>query len=244
MLRPCATGERNPTLHQIINTKLRGGKTMKQTNFIIKQLRGRDVFLLGFLLGVFVLLSCAHQQLQTSVSQFRFNLENQVYRIRSISTDDKTESYNELIGGDFLAADYDQDRILDCILMGDVDLNQAQKIYEYGLNEVSKENKLRVHNPSVNRYVLKSDDIQFEIRSFRSLNETPFNQFKITDSRPVVGPEVFVVVDQNADGTLDEILKGVITLGKAQSQYDKVIAAGLEKGELIKVNNTILVKEK
>ena len=217
---------------------------MKQTNFIIKQLRGDLFFLFGFLLGVFVLLSCAHQQRRISVSQFRFNLEDQVYRIRSISTDDKMESYNELIGEDFLAADYDQDRILDCILMGDVDLNQAQKIYEYGLNEVSKENKLRVHNPSVNRYVLKSDDIQFEIRTFRSLNETTFNQFKITNSRPVVSREVFVIVDQNADGTLDEILKGVITLGKAQSLYDKAIAAGLEKGELIKVNNTILVKEK
>jgi len=217
---------------------------MKQTNFIIKQLRGRPVFLFGFLLGVFVLLSCAHQQCRISVSQFRFILEEKDYRIRSISTADKTESYNELIGEDFVAADYDQDRILDCILMGEVDLNQAQKIYEYGLNEVSKENKLRVHNPKINPYVLKSDDIQFEIRSFRSPDEKPFNQFKITDTRSVVGPEVFVVVDQNADGTLDEILKGVITLGKAQSQYDKAIAAGLEKGELVKANNTILVKEK
>jgi len=217
---------------------------MEKTNYITNQLKRTSAFWGGLLLIVLMLYGCATQKPQLSVSQYRFNFEDETYRIRSISSTAKSESYNELIGANFMAADYDQDRIIDCILLGEGSLNEAQKIYEYGLNEVTKENKLQVRNPSINRYVHDRDDFQLEIRSFRPTNAQPFNEFKITDNRPLVRPEIIIIVDQNADGTLDELLKGSITLEEVQSQYAEAIEAGLQKGVLIKVNGAILVKEK
>lgn len=198
----------------------------------------------GLFLIILMLDGCAHQKSKVSVSQYKFDFNDRTYRIRSISSGDKTVSYNELIGEKFMAADYDQDRVIDSILLGEVSLSEAQQIYDYGLNEVSKEKKLQIRNPGINRYLHEKNDIQLEIRSFRPTNAQSFNEFKITDNRLLVSPEIIILVDQNADGFLDEVLKGSITLEKAQSQYAEAIAAGLQKGELIKANGTILVREK
>ena len=217
---------------------------MEKINFIIDHLKMVSIFFGAILLSIFLFYGCAPQKPQLRVSQYRFNFEDDTYRIRSISSTDKSQSYNEIIGEKFVAADYDQDRIIDCILLGEASLNEVQKIYEYGLNEVSKEKKLQVRNPDIDRYLLEQNDIQLEIRSFRPTNAQPFNEFRIADNRPLVRPEIIIVVDHNADGNLDEVLKGSISLDKAQSQYAEAIAAGLQKGELIKVNGKILVKEK
>lgn len=211
-------------------------------NFIINHLR--LAILMGLLPGIFTLYGCAHQKPQPSASLYRFKYNDQAYRIRSISSVDRTESYNELIGEKFVATDFDQDRILDRIILGEASLAEAQKIYEYGLERLAQESKLVVRIPSVNRYVYESNDFQIEIRSFRPTEAPPFNEFMITDNRPLVRPEVIIIVDHNADGTLDEVLKGTVTLEKAQSQYAEAIETGLQKGELIKINHAILVKEK
>ena len=217
---------------------------MEKMNIIIDQLKQVSTLFLGFLLCIFLLYGCAHQKPEVTVSQFKFDFNNSTYRIRSISSADKTQSYNEIIGEKFMAADYDQDRVIDSILFGEVSLGQAQQVYEYGLNEVSKEKKLHVRNPNTNRYLHEKNDIQLEIRSFRPANGQPFNEFKITDNRPFVHPEITVIVDHNADGNLDEVLKGSVSLEKAQAKYEEAITAGLQKGELVKVNGMILVKEK
>lgn len=81
-----------------------------------------------------VLLSCTHHPPQLSVSQYSFTLDDESYRIRSITSPVKSESYNEVIGQKFVAADYDQDGIVDCVTMGDVPLVVVQQIYDYGLN--------------------------------------------------------------------------------------------------------------
>lgn len=229
--------------HFVLSTnKFEGGITMETTIFV--RHRKMASFYVALLLSAVMYSGCAHHTPQPRVSQYRFNFENQSYRIRSISSTDKSESYNELIGEKFMAADYDQDRIIDCILLGEVSLIAAQRIYEYGLTELTKENKLKVKNPSVNRYVYVNNNIQLEIRSYRPTNAQPFNEFKITDQRPVVFPDINIIIDQNADGILDEVLKGSVNLENAQAQYTQAIEVGLQKGELIKVNGTILVKEK
>ena len=215
---------------------------MRKKQFV--NIHKASIFFLVWLACTIILAGCAHQKSQLSVSQYRFNLEDRIYRIRSISAEDKAESYNELIGEKFLAIDFDQDRIIDCILLGDGSLKEAQKIYEYGLNEVTKENKLEVRNPSIHRYLHNKNDLQLEIISFRPSNAQPFNEFKITDNRPLVRPGIIIVVDHNADGSLDEVVKGTVTLEKIQTQYDEAIAAGLKNGDLVKANGTILVKEK
>ena len=217
---------------------------MRRVNLLCAQLRGAATTFGWILLSLFTVYGCASQKPQLTASQYRFDFENETYRVRSISSEDGTESYNELIGKNFLAADFDQDRVIDSILLGEVNLSEAQRVYEFGLEKVAQEDKLHVRIPSVNRYVYEGYESYLEISSFRPPNAQPFNEFKITDKRQMVSPRIIVLVDQNADGTLDEILKGQVTLEEIQPQYAEAIEVGLAKRALIKTDGTILVKEK
>jgi len=214
---------------------------MEKTNRI--PTRPPAVILTAILLSSFVLWGCAHQKPQLHASQYRFSMNEENYRLRSIFSEDRTEFYNELVGVNFVAVDFDQDRILDRILLGEVSLAAAQKIYEHGLDQLARENKLEVRIPRVNRYVHEKNDFQVEIRSFRPAQAQPFNEFVIIDNRPGACPENVIVVDHLADGTLDETLKGAAKPEELQSRYAQAIAAGLQKGELVKVGAAILVKE-
>jgi hypothetical protein len=217
------------------------GKTKFNT---IRQCRRRAALGIGFLLGMLALYACAPQKRQPSASQYRFEYDTESYRIRSIFSSDKMESHNELVGENFVAADFDQDRVIDSILLGSVSLSEAQKIYAYGLDLVAKENKLRTGIPSGDRYVHESNGFVIEIVSFRPANAQPCNQFKIIPKGQALPPSAIIMLDQNADGVLDEVLQGAECLESAQSQYAEMIEAGLQKGALIKVDNKILVREK
>jgi hypothetical protein len=218
---------------------------MEKINFI--SCRGIAARFCFSLLVAFTIFGCAHRKTQVNgfdVSQFRFEFNGESYRIRSISSVDKAQSYNELIGDDFVAADFDQDRIIDHISLGNVSLAEVQKIYKHGLDQVTQERKLQVRVPKIASYWYEDCGLRFEIRSFRPANAPPFNEFKITDPRQIIPPAPVVIVDYNADGTLDEILTGAVDLEEAQSQYASAIEAGLQSNELTRSNGTILVREK
>lgn len=211
-----------------------------------RQLKWGTAFLLVLFLNVFTFYGCASQkpQSQTNVAQFRFSFNDKTYRIRSINSEDNAQSYNDLIGENFVAADYDQDRILDRVVLGEVSLNVAQQIYEYGLDRLTAENKLQVRVLNIDRYVHENNAMLIEIRSYQPDNAKPFNEFVITDNRSLLCSEVTIVIDRDADGILEEVLKGSISLEKAQSQYEVAIKAGLQRGELVKSNQTILARKK
>jgi hypothetical protein len=198
----------------------------------------------GFFAGILMLCGCAQQKPQFSASMYRFTYDNVAFRIRSISSTDTTVSYNELVGENVLAIDFDQDRTIDYIALGQMNLAEAQKIYEDGLSRIAMEKRLRIKTPSVDRYVHESNGCQIEIISFRPADAHPFNEFKIIDNRSLPCPEDIIIVDKNADGTLDEVLKGSVDPEDVQSRYAEAIEAGLQKRELVKTNSAILVKEK
>lgn len=199
---------------------------------------------IGFLTLLCALCNCASTKPPLTAAQYRFTLNDEVYRIRSIISSDNSLSYNELLGDKFLAIDFDQDRIIDRITIGDIEQAEAQNIYDYGLMMLSQENKLEERAPANHKYI--HDDLNFyiEIKTFRPVGSSPFNEFKIIDKQLAVESKMVVALDGDADGTLDIILKGTETLEKLQVRYAEAIAAGLRKNGLIKVNSTILVKEK
>lgn len=213
-------------------------------NFKINYLKRVSVIYLGYLLSIFIFYECASMKPQPRVTQFRFNFKDKNYSILSISSKDEGESFNKLIGKYFIAEDLNQDRIIDCIVLGEVNLKEVQKIYEYGINTAIKENKFRERRPRVNRYIHKNIDYYYEIRSFYPTDAYAFNEFKIIYRGHLIDPQITVFVDQRADGTLDSVLKGTINLEEVQSLYSTVIKLGLQKGDLVKVDNMILVKEK
>jgi len=215
---------------------------MGNTNFIILCLKKVFILFTGFLLCTLLFYSCVSSKPRVVVSQYLFNYDDENYRIRSISSSDKTKSYNELIGKTFVAADIDQDQFIDHIILGEISLSEAQKIYDYGLTMLSKESKLLKISPKVNQYLHENVEFDYEIKSFRPINANPFNEFKIINKHSV-SQEVTILVDQKANGILDDVIKGSITLEEVQSKYSEVLKAGLEKGKLIKVDDKILVIE-
>lgn len=221
---------------------------MRNTNLIILWLQKVSILFSGILFCIFMSYCCAHRKpdlkpdLSAAFYYFDYNGEN--YRIRSISSTDKALSFNELIGEKILAKDYDQDRFIDEITLGDMSLSEAQKIYEYALTMLTMENKLHEVTLKINRYQHVNSEYNYEIKSFRPNNAHPFNEFKLINNRQLVNPQIIISIDKNANGTLDEIVKGTISLEKIQTKYSDVIKTGLKKNELIEVDNMIFVKEK
>lgn len=230
-------------LAKIVVIKLTGGKAMEKSNLGLCGLKRGAVLLLGFLLVPFMFVNCAHQQQPLTAAMYRFSLDGENYRIRSITSADNQESYNEIIGPKFFAVDIDQDRIIDRIVLGDGTIKDAQRVYEKGLEMLDRENKLQERLAEVFRYVSEKADQFLEITSFYPVNASPFNEFKITDKRHLMAQPI-AILDHKADGKLDEVLKGDVTLEQAQSQYAELIREGLEKNKLVQVDGTILVKRK
>jgi len=208
-----------------------------------EQIKKALIVIFGFGLVTLFFYDCATTVPPPSVAQYQFTFNNEMYRIRSIFTVENNERYNELIGKTFLAIDFDQDRIIDRISVGTASLAEAQKVYDYGLDMLTKENRLKEVNPANHKYTEEYPEYFLEIKSFYPASTKPFNQFKIISKKQLVNPETIVAIDYDADGTLEEVLKGTTTLAKLQIQYSNLINSGLQKNGLIKVNNTIQVKK-
>ncbi len=179
---------------------------------------------------------------QPSVAQYVFTYNSEEYRIRTIRSSGEKISYNEVIGKKFIAADFDQDRILDQIVIGEIDLSDAQKVYDFGLTKLSESNKLEVTSPTTRQYYQQNTDCDYEIKSFRPINADPFNEFKIIDKKSGT-PNISIYIDQKANGILDHALKGNDLSQEIQTEYSNILATGIEKGKLEKTGTTILVKE-
>ncbi len=217
---------------------------MGKTYFFMTRLISGIFYLFAALLITCVVFGCAKKRPQLIVSQYWFNYENDHYRVRSIMFEEKGEKYNELIGDDFVATDYDQDGFMDYISIGEASVGQAQKVYAYGLYKLRQDDKLTIKSPNSNKYQQEHGKVIWEIISFRSANIQPFNQFKMIDKRQVVGPQITIFADRDADGNLDDVLQGDAPIEQAQSQYMQLIEAGLQEDKLASVDNMILVKKK
>ena len=207
-------------------------------------MNGGICFLFFTLLISLIVFGCAKKKPELNVSQYRFNYEEDFYRVRSITSEDNGEKYNELIGENFIATDYDQDGYIDYISMGEAPVNRAQKIYAFGLEKLRQDDKLNIKSPNSEKYQVERDKVILEISSFRAANVQPFNQFKIIDKRQVVGPQVTIFADRDADGNLDEVMQGDVLMEQAQTRYEKLIETGLKENKLARVDSMILVKKK
>jgi len=190
---------------------------------------------------ILIFTSCVSSELR--VSQFEFIYNNQNYIVRSAYSPGNPESRNQLIGDNFLAVDMNQDRVIDKITNGDISFAEAQEIYDYCLNLLERENKLGEVNRENKRYTLSESDYNYEIKTFYHKINSPFNEFTITDKRGGRDyHKVSILLDENADGLLDELLKGGVLVSKAQVDYDRVLLKGLKSKGLKKVNGSIFIK--
>ncbi len=199
---------------------------------------------LSLIIALIMLFGCSSTKSLRVSPFYYFDYNGDNCRIRSISSSDKTQSRNELLGNDFMAYDTDQDGTLDQIVLGEIPLSEAQKIYDYALNKLNNENKLREINPDDDKYQYVNSKYTYEIRTFRPVNGKPFNQFKVIKNYQIASQIPVIMIDKNADGKLDAVLKGDVGVEKFQKKYDELLKKGLQNQEFIMVDNRILVNEK
>ena len=217
---------------------------MKHKFPIFYQINKSSLLPLGLTIVLIMLFGCSSTKSLRVSPFYYFDYNGDNYRIRSISSSDKTQSRNELLGNDFLAVDTDQDGTLDQIVLGKIPLTEAQKVYDYALIKLNNENKLREINPDADKYQYVNTEYTYEIRTFHPANGKPFNQFKVIKNYQIAGQIPIVMLDKNADGKLDTVLKGNIGVEKFQGKYDELLKRGLQKKEFIMVDNRILFNEK
>lgn len=194
-----------------------------------------------FTILVLLLAGCATQKPSQDIYMYRFTHDGNDYRIRSIVVHNGSSSYNELIGNDFLATDYNQDRVIDQVKVGDVTVAEAQAIYDAGLEKVVAEDKMKVNKQGYKSYSYTYPEFVYEIRSFQPANDDPFIELKAI-SRTEKLPEPLIFIDYKADGSLDEVLKGSANIGDFQSTYEELLEKGINKGHLKRKNGIIVVR--
>ena len=194
------------------------------------------------LLCILMFSSCIHKSPGPNIAAHDFEYNGKKYRIRSISANDDALSYNELMSKKIVAKDYDRDGFIDEITLGEASLSEAQQIYDHILVKLLEQNRLRQINAKSNAYRYENSEYNYEIKSFNSIKSRPFNEFKLVQSKQMFSTEITIGIDHNADGTLDEIIKGRMSLQKIQSLYQEVLKEGLERNQLIEREGKILVK--
>lgn len=202
-------------------------------------LNSRYIIVIQFAIIGSLFTSCSSSDLK--VSEFKFQYNNKDYIVRSAYCSGNPRSCNHLIGDDFIAVDMNQDRIIDKIDKGNIALAEAQEIYDYSLNLLAQQNKLNEINRRNDNFILDDRDYHFEIRSFFPDFGDPFNEFTITNKKEGWNVKVSVLLDEKADGKLDELLKGNISIDEAQKHYESVINQGLTNNGLRKSNGSIVV---
>jgi len=201
----------------------------------------------AFFSTVFTLLfsfSCSSSNQDLKVSGFRFSFEGNDYFIRSIYCPNNPQSCNHLIGKDFEAVDLNQDRVIDKIVKGDLTINESQRIYNYSLDLLVKENKLSVINKDTEKfqYTINKLHLIFEITSFQPELGEPFNQFKLVQKRVGIEHDISLFNDMKSDGILNEKLKGSFSIVDAQKEYEETIEEGIRSDRMVRVDNFVRVK--
>jgi len=188
-----------------------------------------------------IITGCVSSELR--ISEFNFQYKNKNYIIRSAYCPGNPESCNQILGDSLLAIDFDQDRIIDQVSLGGITIHEAQKIYDYCLNVLEKENKLSKINSSNSTYSISETKYDFEVKTFHPGVGSPLNEFIITDTWNKIGfTNYCIFIDENSNGNLDKVLKGEMSLGEAQTHYDRVLAKGLSTNDLKKTEKSIQVR--
>ena len=193
------------------------------------------------IISIVLIIACAGTTSQVRTNIYYFEYEGEKYAIRSIDSRQVHVSRNELISDKLLAVDLDQNRFIDDVSTGDMSINQAQIIYEYGLQQLQRENKLKIVQPEPIYYHYENTEYTYEIRSFDTVNRDTFNQFRLYEKNQLIYQPLIICNDVGADGNLDLIIKGTANLADIQSTYENMIKHGLENHTIAQRGNKFIV---
>ena len=200
-----------------------------------------QVLLLAF---IFTGIACTTQKDVARKNVYSFTLGNEQYQITSINTKsgegvNYLTQINELGETVLKARDLNQDGFIDNILKGTVSLIEANEIYTIGINLARADGNYE-ERVSLRTYEFIIDDTRYTIKTYIIGSENATNLFIIYNH---LTNEESILSDTNADGTLDSIENGPLTLDEANKLYKQVLEEGIKSRRIIKIKNTFQVQE-
>ncbi len=191
---------------------------------------------------VLLLSACRPRGPVIEFGGYSFQYRGKECRIESI-TPDYMEGYNVLtmrVKDQLVmkALDRDQDGVLDEIVSGDLSVDEAGRIYAEGLQEGER------------RHLIKTRPVTREYRTSDALSECVlttyllalgdiYNKLSIIRFNNFHNPTV--LVDSDADGTLDLIEKGPGTAGEFQSLYSLILDKAKRENKIITSDGKYIV---
>ena len=196
----------------------------------------------GFLIGLLLLCVCARRGNVIEIGGYAFQYQGKEYRIQSV-TPTHSEGYNilSLREGDtlvFKAIDKEQDGRLDEVLIGNLSLKEAERIYNEGIAEGERLGYIRKRT-FAREYRYKDDFRNYILATYVLVSGEIYNKLFITDRSTFRAQAE--VVDSDADGRLDDIIEGTESLGTYQKMYEYVLENGSKVNRIRKENGKWIV---
>jgi len=208
----------------------------------MKQLKNHilQFLMLVIIVGLTHCASSSHTQGDyTSILKF-YSGGNEYTIMSFLSKDDigynilmREENNNVIIK----SIDKQQDGELDEILEGDISLVDANKIYAEALALAKEKGMLTKRN--FERYYNFSDKTyEYEIRTYILVQGDNYNLFA---ARKRTGNNVIVIMDEKADGLLDNFQEGSGDIIKFQALYEEVLRQGIINHKVVNADKIYLV---
>lgn len=173
---------------------------------------------------------------------FPFEMEGVAYQILStVGPDGAGANYLVCRSGGrtvLRALDGDQDGVLEAVLTGTLTLEEANRIYAFGISTAQSGGRVnRLEAPRL--FTLEDRGQRREIRSVVDGPGAPYNTFSIIDSD---GTHRAVATDEGADGTIDRLVEGDLSLPSVQAAYRSMLDQGLLLGRIVREGNALVVQ--
>jgi len=196
--------------------------------------------ILFFIALAFPLLMCTSTRPKIRVGGYYFKYKGREYRIRSV-TPNFVDGYNILTleeGDEVLlkGIDKEQDGILDIVTIGDITLQQARDIYDHGIKFGKKRGYIKMESVAREFHTTIGNSNCFLVSYVLALGEI-YNKLIIED---MSFGEV-IIIDENADGNLDQIKKGPQEMERYQRLYRLVLNNGLRSRDIVKFKGKYIV---
>lgn len=186
---------------------------------------------------------CSHtiSESEYGVNRFVFEYDGSSFYIISYTHQDKV-GYNLLTSGKkdvrFAARDLYQDGTIDEIIKGPYTLEEANRIYAYGIQKAK--NKGNLESREIKRkYKTEDGRYRYLVTTILPIIGEPYNTFAVMEKVPFAQSVIFK--DDHADGSLDSVLFGNGDLEYGQKLYDGVLKMGLADKSMEKSDSTFLV---
>ncbi|MGB5896072.1 MAG: hypothetical protein WBG58_17995 [Ignavibacteriaceae bacterium] len=208
----------------------------------MKQLKNHILHFLILVIGISLTHCASSTDIQGDYSSIlKFYSGGNEYTIMSFLSTDAI-GYNVLMREEnnkviIKGIDKQQDGELDEVQEGDISLADANKIYADGLAAAKEMGMLKQRD--FERYYNFSDKIyDYEIRTYILAHGDNYNLFA---ARKKIGNNVIIMMDEKADGLLDNFQEGSGDIIKFQALYEEVLRQGIINHRVVNADKIYLV---